>query len=156
MKIMAVDPGLARIGWAILESDGDSFSLVECGLLQTPKEDNLPKRLSEIHSKVTELISGHKVSSFAVEELFFSKNVKTAIDVAQARGVIIMSAQLMGLPVYEYTPNQVKQAVTSSGSADKLQVGKMVQMLLRLPKIPSPDDVAYACALGLCHLFSLR
>ncbi|HNW31298.1 MAG TPA: crossover junction endodeoxyribonuclease RuvC, partial [Caldisericia bacterium] len=77
-------------------------------------------------------------------------------DVAQARGVIIMSAQLVGLPVYEYTPNQIKQAVTSSGSADKLQVGKMVQMLLRLPSIPSPDDVADACALGLCHLFSLR
>lgn len=156
MRTLAIDPGLARIGWAVIEFDGNTLKLIECGLVETPKGESLPTRLSLLSRKMGEIVERFKIDSVAVEELFFSTNAKTAIDVAQARGVLLMVGNNAGLPVYEYTPNQVKQAVTSNARADKFQVGQMVKMLLCLPEVPKPDDVADACALGICHCFSMR
>ncbi len=156
MKIIACDPGLARVGWAVVEGDGNSFKLCDCGLIETPMSLPIAGRLIHIHEGLKTVLEKHKVSQMALEELFFQKNVKTAIDVAQARGVMLLTAHIFGLPVFEYTPNQVKQAVTSNSRADKYQVGQMVKMLFGLPSPPKPDDVADACALGLCHLFCVR
>ena len=156
MRILAVDPGLARVGWAVLDSQGQSIKLVECGLIETPAGGDVPHRLCIIHEKLLEIAKTHNASQMAVEELFFAKNTTTAIVVAQARGVILMVAHHAGIPVFEYKPNEVKLAVTSYGAADKTQVGAMVKMILCLPQVPKPDDVADACALGICHLFSVR
>jgi crossover junction endodeoxyribonuclease RuvC len=156
MRILAVDPGLARVGWAVLESSGQSIKLVECGLIETPAGGDIPHRLCIIHEKLINIAKTHQVGQMAVEELFFAKNTTTAIVVAQARGVILMVGHHAGIPVYEYKPNEVKLAVTSYGAADKTQVGSMVRMILCLPEVPKPDDVADACALGICHLFSVR
>ncbi|MBP7732600.1 MAG: crossover junction endodeoxyribonuclease RuvC [Caldisericia bacterium] len=156
MRILAVDPGLARVGWAVLDSQGRSIKLVECGLIETPAGGDVPHRLCIIHEKLTEVAKAHQAQQMAVEELFFAKNTTTAILVAQARGVILMVAHHVGIPVFEYKPNDVKIAVTSYGAADKAQVGAMVKMILGLQSVPKPDDVADACALGICHLFSVR
>jgi crossover junction endodeoxyribonuclease RuvC len=156
MRILAVDPGLARVGWAVLESQGQSIKLVEFGLIETPAGGEVPHRLCIIHEKLTEIAQRHQAQQMAVEELFFAKNTSTAILVAQARGVILMVAHHVGIPVFEYKPNEVKIAVTSYGAADKNQVGSMVKMILGLQSVPKPDDVADACALGICHLFSVR
>lgn len=156
MRILAVDPGLARVGWAVLESQGQSIKLVECGLIETPAGGEVPHRLCIIHEKLTEIAKKLQAQQMAVEELFFAKNTTTAIVVAQARGVILMVAHHVGIPVFEYKPNEVKIAVTSYGAADKTQVGSMVRMILGLQNVPKPDDVADACALGICHLFSVR
>lgn len=156
MRILAVDPGLARVGWAVLDSQGQSIKLVECGLIETPAGGEVPHRLCIIHEKLTEIARNHQAQQMAVEELFFAKNTTTAILVAQARGVILMVAHHVGIPVFEYKPNEVKLAVTSYGAADKTQVGSMVKMILGLQSVPRPDDVADACALGICHLFSVR
>lgn len=156
MRILAVDPGLARVGWAVLESQGQSIKLVECGLVETPAGGDVPHRLCIIHEQLLVIARKHQAQQMAVEELFFAKNTTTAILVAQARGVILMVAHHVGIPVYEYKPNEVKLAVTSYGAADKIQVGSMVRMILCLPDVPKPDDVADACALGICHLFSVR
>jgi crossover junction endodeoxyribonuclease RuvC len=156
MRILAVDPGLARVGWAVLESQGQSIILVKCGLVETPAGGDVPHRLCIIHEKLLEIASQFSVEQMTVEELFFAKNTTTAILVAQARGVILMVAHHAKIPVFEYKPNDVKIAVTSYGAADKTQVGSMVRMILGLPDVPKPDDVADACALGICHLFSVR
>lgn len=156
MTVFSIDPGLARVGWAIIELKEGCLKLLECGLLQTPSDKSIQERLSLIHSGMMELTSHHKIDHIAIEELFFTKNVKTAIDVAQARGVLMMLGHYLNVPVFEYTPKEVKTAVTSFGGADKYQVGQMVKMLLGLPEIPTPDDVSDACAIGICHLFTVR
>lgn len=156
MRILAVDPGLARVGWAVLENSGQSIKLVECGLIETPAGGDVPHRLCIIHEQLTDIAKRFQAQQMAVEELFFAKNTSTAILVAQARGVILMVAHHVGIPVFEYKPNDVKIAVTSYGAADKTQVGSMVKMILGLQSVPKPDDVADACALGICHLFSVR
>ncbi|NTU61673.1 MAG: crossover junction endodeoxyribonuclease RuvC, partial [Caldiserica bacterium] len=142
MRILAVDPGLARVGWAVLENQGQSIKLICCGLIETPAGENIPHRLCIIHEKLIDIAKTHQVEQMAVEELFFAKNTTTAIVVAQARGVILMVGHHVGIPVYEYKPNEVKLAVTSYGAADKTQVGSMVRMILCLPEVPKPDDVA--------------
>ena len=156
MTVFSIDPGLARVGWAIIELKEGCLKLLECGLLQTPSDKSIQERLYLIHVGMMEKSNLHKIDHIAIEELFFSKNVKTAIDVAQARGVLMMLGHHLNVPVFEYTPKEVKTAVTSFGGADKYQVGQMVKMLLCLPEIPTPDDVADACAIGICHLFTAR
>ncbi len=156
MRILAVDPGLARVGWAVLDKSGQTIRLVDCGLVETPAGGEVPHRLCIIHEQLLDIAKKFQVSQMAVEELFFAKNTTTAILVAQARGVILMVAHHVEIPVFEYKPNEVKLAVTSYGAADKSQVGAMVRMILGLADVPKPDDVADACALGICHLFSVR
>ncbi|HOO97445.1 MAG TPA: crossover junction endodeoxyribonuclease RuvC [Caldisericia bacterium] len=153
-RVLAFDPGLARVGFAAIDKNNDSYSLFECGLIETKPSLSVPERLFLIHKQALELAQRFKPDFIAVEELFFSKNTKTAIDVAQARGALLIVGHHTGLKVVEFTPAQVKQAVTSYGAADKHQVGEMVKLLLGLDYVPKPDDVADACAVGLCGLFT--
>ncbi|MEZ4813547.1 MAG: crossover junction endodeoxyribonuclease RuvC [Caldisericia bacterium] len=156
MRVLAFDPGIARVGYAIVDGDVSTQVMVECGLIETEAETPFPERLCRIHHDALDIADEFSPDLVAVEKLFFSKNTKTAMDVAHARGVLLMVPYHRNIPVFEYSPAEIKVAVTGSGSADKYQVGEMVKMLLKLQTVPKPDDVADAVALGLCHLFSVR
>ena len=151
MLIMGVDPGTAITGFGLVKYTGNSFSLVECGCIRTTPEEPLDKRLLILYRELTDIIKRHNPEQFAVEELFFNKNVRTALAVGHARGVAMLAAAGSGLPVSEYTPLQVKQAVVGFGRAEKTQVQFMVKTILSLPVAPSPDDVADALAVAICH-----
>lgn len=154
MLTLGIDPGTATTGYGFVEGRGDRLTLVECGILSTPAGEPLPRRLQQIYGGLTRLIEERRPESVAVEELFFSRNARTALAVGHARGVTLLAATMLGLPVYEYTPLQVKQAVTGYGRADKAQVQGMVRVLLRLAAAPEPDDAADAVAIAICHLQS--
>ena len=158
MLTFGIDPGTAITGYGLVEGRGDRLTLVECGVITTPAGEPLPRRLQDIHSGLTKLVKQYCPDSAAVEELFFSTNARTALAVGQARGVALLSVSMLGVPVFEYTPLQVKQAVTGYGRADKAQVQAMVRVLLALDAIPKPDDAADAVAVAICHLqsFALR
>lgn len=151
MLIMGVDPGTAITGFGLVKYHGNSFSLVECGCIRTKPEVPLAGRLQTIYRELTGIIGRHGPEQFAVEELFFNKNARTALAVGHARGVAMLAAAGSGLPVFEYTPLQVKQAVAGFGRAGKTQVQYMVKTILALPSVPTPDDVADALAVAICH-----
>ena len=152
MIILGIDPGLATMGYGLIEAERGNFAAVDCGVVTTPKTLTLPQRLSLIEEGVTALVERFRPENVAVEELFFTKNITNGIMVAGARGVILLTLnKLVGEEVYEYTPNQIKQAITGYGGADKVQMQLMVQALLRLKKVPRPDDAADALAVALCH-----
>jgi len=150
MRVLGIDPGLATTGYGIVDRDGDSYILVEAGVITTPAEELLPQRLKIIYDEVRGLIAEFQPDEAAVEELYFAKNAKTAISVAQARGVILLAA--CELPVTSYTPLQVKLQITGFGRATKGQIQGMVTRLLGLKTGPKPDDAADALAITLCHL----
>jgi len=154
MLTLGVDPGTATTGYGLVSGTGDRLSLIECGVVATLAEEALPRRLQTIYAGLTSIIRRYHPEAAAVEELFFSRNARTALAVGQARGVALLAAAHAGLPVYEYTPLQVKQAVAGYGRADKEQVQAMVRVLLGLDHIPQPDDAADAVAIAICHLFS--
>lgn len=158
MIILGIDPGLATIGYGVVNKENQNISLIDYGIISTPAKMPLPKRLSIIYNDVQEVISTYKPDSIAYEELFFCRNVTTAIDVGQARGVCVIAGDnLVGSQnLYEYTPMQVKQAVCGYGHADKVQIQQMVKILLKLNDIPKPDDAADALAIAICHAQSLR
>lgn len=151
MRILGIDPGYAIVGCGIIEYDGHTFRTIEYGAVTTPANMEFSDRLLEIYRQITELITIYKPEALAIEKLFFNSNQKTAIDVAQARGVIILAAREAGVPCYEYTPLQVKQAVVGYGRAIKRQVIEMTKKILNLSKTPKPDDVADALAIAICH-----
>ena len=152
MIILGIDPGLATVGFGVIEADRGHYTVLDYGIISTPKEDTLPVRLCKVESGIETLIKTYKPDQVAVEELFFSKNVTTGIAVAEARGVILLTCnKLLGEEVYEYTPNQIKMTITGYGGAEKKQMQLMVQALLRLKAIPRPDDAADALAVALCH-----
>ena len=152
MIILGIDPGLATMGYGVIEAERGNFAAVDCGVVTTSKTLTLPQRLSLIEEGVTALVERFRPENVAVEELFFTKNITNGIMVAGARGVILLTLnKLVGEEVYEYTPNQIKQAITGYGGADKVQMQLMVQALLRLKKVPRPDDAADALAVALCH-----
>lgn len=151
MLIMGIDPGIAILGYGFIEYKGNSFKAIEYGAITTQAGTPMSQRLSIIHNQLTELIEKYKPDAFAAEELFFNKNIKTALTVAHARGVAIVVASNMGLPIYEYTPLQVKQAIAGYGRAEKKQMQQMVKVLLGLKEVPKPDDVADALAVAICH-----
>lgn len=151
-RAIGIDPGTARLGYAVVESQGGSLSLIACGCIVTTPSMGMPDRLKRIHEEATAIIEAHAPREMAVEELFFAKNVTTAVAVGQARGVALLVAAQQNLPVSEYKPMQVKQAVHGYGLATKAQVGEMVRVLLRLNSIPTPDDAADAAAIAICHL----
>ena len=155
-RILGIDPGTNRLGWAIVDGNHISQKLIDYGCLETPKDLSPAQRLLDLHDGLVDIINIHKPSISAVEELFFFKNAKTVIRVAEARGVIVLTAKKQGLKVYDYTPLQIKQAVTGYGRADKKQVQQMVKTILKLPKIPRPDDAADAIAVSLTHCFTHR
>ncbi len=152
MRVLGVDPGIAIAGYGIVDYAGNSFSPVDYGCIRSGAGMLPHLRLSKLFSELTNLIVKYRPQCLAVEELFFNRNVRTAMSVSQARGVILLAAALAGLAVYEYTPLQVKQAVVGRGRADKQQVQYMIKIILNLPAIPKPDDVADALAVAVCHI----
>ena len=151
MRILGVDPGVATIGFGLIEADRGSQRLLRYGVITTPAGLPLSNRLYQISQDMEELLSAFHPDEAAVEELFFSKNITTGIAVAHGRGVILLELERAGIPVYEYTPMQVKQAVAGYGGAEKRQVMLMTQRLLRMWEIPRPDDAADALAIAICH-----
>lgn len=151
MIILGIDPGLAIVGYGVIEYVGNKYKVLDYGAITTDSNLDFPERLKRIYDGMSALIEKYKPEDLAMEELFFNKNVKTALKVGQARGVQILCAKNKELDIYEYTPLQVKQAVVGYGRADKSQVQKMVKVLLNLKEIPKPDDVADALAVAICH-----
>jgi crossover junction endodeoxyribonuclease RuvC len=154
MIILGIDPGLAIVGWGVIEYQNTKFRTVAYGSIQTPAGTPTEQRLKDIFDGMNQLIARYRPDAMAVEELFFNTNVTTGIRVAEARGVILLAAQNAGLTIQEYTPLQVKQAVVGYGRAEKKQVITMVTTLLGLPKPPKPDDTADALAIAICHAHS--
>lgn len=152
MLVLGIDPGTAITGYGLVASDGDSIELVAYGAITTPAGQSLPVRLQLLYRGLVEIIALHRPTEAAVEELFFSKNARTALVVGHGRGVALLALAEAGLPVSEYKPSQVKQAITGYGQADKAQMQEMVRLLLSLPTIPKPDDAADAIAVAICHI----
>lgn len=153
---LGIDPGTARLGYAVVRERGSELSLLSCGTLTTPPRLSMHLRLARIYDGLRDLLATYSPREVAVEELFFAKNVTTAVTVGEARGVALLVAAQADLPVYEYKPMQVKLAVHGYGLADKKQVGEMVRVLLRLDAVPTPDDAADAAAIAICHLHTFR
>ena len=151
MRILGIDPGVATIGFGLVEADRTGATLLRYGVITTPPGIHLSRRLLQIAGDMEELIHTFHPDEMAVEELFFSKNITTGIAVAHGRGVILLAAEKLGIPIFEYTPMQVKQAVAGYGGADKRQVMLMTQRLLKMREIPRPDDAADALAIAICH-----
>lgn len=151
MRILGVDPGIATVGFSILDADRSTQKLVACGVITTEAGQPLSKRLDRIYDDLTKLIDSFSPEVMSVEELFFNTNITTGISVAHGRGVILLAACRAGLEICEYTPLQVKQAVVGYGRAEKKQVIDMVTRILKLKTAPKPDDAADAVALALCH-----
>ena len=151
MIILGIDPGFAIVGFGVVESAGGRQKLVSCGAVTTPAGEPLPRRLVRIEDDLAQLFDTFHPQAMAVEELFFNNNVTTGIGVAQARGVILAAAERAGVPIFEYSPSQVKQAVAGYGKAEKKQVMEMTKRLLGLKAVPKPDDAADALAIALCH-----
>lgn len=151
LRILGIDPGYAIVGFGVLDYDKFRFKPVDYGAITTKAHTDFNGRLMDIFIDMQEIINEYKPDCMAIEKLYFTSNQKTAIDVAQARGVINLAAALAGLPVYEYTPLQVKQSVVGYGKAEKKQVMDMTQRILKLAEVPKPDDTADALAIAICH-----
>ena len=151
MVILGIDPGVATIGFGVLRAERGKNTLLQYGVITTPAGIPLSQRLAQISKDMEQLIHQFKPDEMAVEELFFSKNITTGIAVAHGRGVILLAAEKLGVPVFEYTPMQVKQAVVGYGAAQKRQVMLMTQRLLGMKEVPKPDDAADALAIAICH-----
>ena len=151
MRILGIDPGIATIGFGVLDFDRNSYRLVNCGVISTPAHTSLSARLEQIYDDTVNILEMFKPDAVSVEELFFNTNITTGISVAHGRGVILLACRKVGVKIYEYTPLQVKQAVCGYGRAGKNQVMDMVKRICGLPAPPKPDDAADAVALALCH-----
>lgn len=151
MRILGIDPGVAIVGFGVVDSEGGTERMVQYGAINTPANTPLAARLVQIEQDLMELLQQFKPDEVAIEELFFSKNITTGIAVAHARGVILATVEKAGIPLYEYTPMQVKQAVVGYGLAEKNQVMDMTKRLLKLRSVPKPDDAADALAIAICH-----
>lgn len=156
MIIIGIDPGIATVGYGIIECIGNNFKELDHGTIETSSHELFPIRLQAVYRELSDIIKFYKPEDMAIEELFFNKNVKTAIKVGHARGVEILAAVDHEIGVYEYTPLQIKQAVVGYGRAEKHQVQEMVKLLLNLKAIPKPDDAADALAVAICHGSSLK
>lgn len=150
MVILGIDPGYAIIGYGIIDTSKNDM-VVDYGAITTPKEDSMPVRLEAIEASLKFIFEKYKPDVVAIEELFYFKNQKTVIQVAQARGVIVLACQKYCGNIYEYTPLQIKQALTGNGRAEKAQVQYMVKAILNLNSVPKPDDTADALAVAICH-----
>ncbi len=154
MIILGIDPGYAITGYALIDYTDNKFKVLDYGMIKTKAKSYFPNRLLVIKQSLEQLIEHYQPEVMAIEELFFSRNTTTAIGTAQARGVAVVTAASAGIPVFEYTPKQVKLAVTGYGLAEKAQVQEMVKIFLKLKTIPKPDDVADAIAIAICHAHS--
>ena len=156
MVVLGIDPGTAITGYGLVREENGQAVALAYGAITTPSDLALPDRLKLLQRELATVIEQHQPDQSAVEQLFFNKNVRTALAVGHARGVVLLTLAQANVPIYEYTPLEVKLAVTGNGRADKAQVQQMVTLLLSLSKIPKPDDVADALAIALCHLHSAR
>lgn len=156
MRILGIDPGFAITGYSIVDYIGNKFNLETSGAILTEAKTSFPLRLERINKELDNIIKQYNPDAMAIEELFFNNNAKTAINVAQARGVILVTARQNNLNIYEYTPLQVKQAVTGYGRADKIQVQRMVKMILNTEKLPKLDDITDSMAMAICHAHSCK
>ncbi|RAP77884.1 crossover junction endodeoxyribonuclease RuvC [Paenibacillus montanisoli] len=154
MRVLGIDPGIAIVGFGFIDKIGSKLVPVQYGCIQTEAHTPQEERLKQVYESTCALMDRYKPDTVAVEKLFFNKNVTTAFSVGQARGVMILAAAQRGLPITEYTPLQVKQAIVGYGKAEKRQVQEMVRMFLKLSAIPKPDDVADALAVAICHAHS--
>ncbi len=156
MLVLGIDPGTAITGYGLVREEEERLVLLRCGVIATPSGQPLAERLQSIYRGLTGLIQEHQPDAAAVEELFFSRNVRTALSVGHARGVALLALADAGLPIHEYKPLEVKQAIAGYGGADKRQVQEMVRLLLDLERVPQPDDAADAVAVAVCHIHSAR
>ncbi|MDP4095186.1 crossover junction endodeoxyribonuclease RuvC [Paenibacillus sp. P96] len=154
MRILGIDPGIAIVGFGFVDKQGSKVVPVQYGCIQTEAHTPEEERLLHVYEGMKQLIDKYKPDAVALEKLFFNRNVTTAMAVSQARGVLVLAAVQSGLPVAEYTPMQVKQAIVGYGKAEKKQVQEMVRMFLKLQVVPKPDDVADALAVAICHAHS--
>lgn len=151
MRILGIDPGYGIVGFGIIDYENSNYKVVDYGVIETPKEEDISVRLAMIYEAIGKLTETFKPNQIAVEELFYFKNQTTVIPVAEARGVILLAAVHSCGEIFEYTPLQIKQALTGNGRAEKAQVQFMVKAILGLEKIPKPDDAADALAVAICH-----
>jgi len=151
MRVLGIDPGIATIGFGVVESEKNRHKLIKCGVISTPAHTSLSSRLEQIYDDMLSILELFQPDAVSIEELFFNTNITTGIAVAHGRGVILLACRKAGVQVYEYTPLQVKQSVVGYGRAEKRQVMDMVKRLCQLPAAPKPDDAADAVALAICH-----
>ncbi len=156
MIVLGIDPGIALLGYSFIEKKGSNLKLLNYGVIETDKKLKDAERLLIIHNRLKELIKIYKPDELGVESLYFTNNQKTAFQVGQARGVVLLTAAMANVKIFNYNPNEIKISVTGYGRADKKQVQKMVKRILRLDEIPSPDDAADAIAAALCHIYSRK
>lgn len=157
MIILGIDPGLATLGFGVIEKDArGNYRAIDCGVVTTPKDEGLPVRLAMLEEGLCKILDKYKPDEIAMEELFFSKNITTGIAVAHARGVALLTCVKRCGRLFEYTPMQIKQALTGYGRADKKQMQSVVTSILKLKAVPKPDDAADALAIALCHAFTNR
>jgi crossover junction endodeoxyribonuclease RuvC len=156
MIILGIDPGVARVGWAVISTDHGAVRAAAYGCITTEKTEEFPRRLLTVHKALTILIRKYKPDCISAEELFFSTNVKTAISVGEARGIVLLAAAQANIPVISYTPNAVKRAIAGDGRADKKQVTGMVVRILKLRTAPKLDDTADALAIAMTHAYSYK
>lgn len=156
MRILGVDPGTAILGFGIIETTNNNAQLVDAGVIRTPVKEDDAVRLQTIYEELTDIIVSTKPEIMSVEKLFFIRNVTTAMTVSQARGVVLLCGRQAGLSIFEYTPLQIKLAITGYGRADKSQIQEMVRVILKLDEVPTPDDCADALATALTHAQTMR
>jgi len=156
MRILGIDPGTGILGFGVIEASGNSYQLVDAGVIRTPVKEDDAIRLETIFDELTDIIANNKLDAMSVEKLFFARNVTTAMTVAQARGVVLLCGQQAKIPIFEYTPMQIKMSVSGYGKADKKQVQEMVRVLLKLQEVPKPDDCADALAAAITHANTAR
>jgi crossover junction endodeoxyribonuclease RuvC len=156
MRILGIDPGTGILGFGVIEAKKGKAQLVDAGVIRTPAKQDDAIRLQTIFEELTDIIAQTKPTEMAVEKLFFAQNVTTAMTVAQARGVVLLTGQQAGLGIYEYTPLQIKQALTGYGRAEKKQIQEMVRVILDLREVPKPDDCADALAAAITHSMTMR
>ncbi len=156
MRILGIDPGFAITGYSVIDYEGNKFKLITSGAIETKAGVSFPIRLKKIYDDIKMLVTEYKPDAISVEELFFNNNIKTGINVAQARGIVLLVGCQEQIPTYEYTPLQVKQAVVGYGRAEKKQVQKMVQSILKVEKVPKLDDITDSMAIAICHAHSAK
>jgi crossover junction endodeoxyribonuclease RuvC len=156
MRIIGIDPGTGILGFGVIDVEKGKITLVDAGVIRTPVKEDDAVRLRTIYDELTEIIKATKPTHMSVERLFFARNVTTAMTVSQARGVVLLCGKQAGMTIHEYTPMQIKQAITGYGKAEKKQIQEMVRVLLRLKEIPRPDDAADALAAAITHSMTVR
>jgi crossover junction endodeoxyribonuclease RuvC len=156
MRILGIDPGTGILGFGVIDVVKGKTQLVDAGVIRTPVKEDDAVRLQTIFEELTDIIAATKPAEMAVEKLFFAQNVTTAMTVAQARGVVLLAGKQAGMGIYEYTPQQIKQALTGYGKAEKKQIQEMVRVILKLKEVPKPDDCADALAAAITHSMTMR